>query len=71
MSAATGEKTERTKRVIGRQEKVTLKFHFLPYHLYKDQYNVTPGGVLRYMSDKFFKLMFMLTQKYGKVDGGM
>lgn len=36
----------------------TIRFNFLPQDAYDHDYCVTPSGILRHMSRKFFKAMF-------------
>ncbi|KAM9329754.1 DNA-directed RNA polymerase I subunit RPA1 [Gastrophryne carolinensis] len=52
---------EQTFQIREKSEKhqvYKLKFHFLPYDYYRREKCVTPDNVLRFMENRFFKIMF-------------
>lgn len=55
---------------ISRQHVYTLKFHFLPHELYKDEFNVTPKTILSHMTKRFFEQMFAAIRKLTKISTG-
>lgn len=46
-----------------RQQRYTLRFHFLPHKCYKSQYCVRPKRILKHMNKKFFGEMFSAIRK--------
>ncbi|KAK9892524.1 hypothetical protein WA026_020509 [Henosepilachna vigintioctopunctata] len=49
-----------------RRHKYTLKFFFLPYFQYKNDYCVNPKYIMKHMARKFFTMMFQVIRKYSK-----
>lgn len=48
-----------------------LRFHFLPHHLYKDDYVVKPKYILKHMTKKYFSQMFYAIKRLAKANSTM
>lgn len=46
-----------------RQQRYTLRFHFLPHKCYKSEYIVKPKRILKHMTKRFFADMFNFIKK--------
>lgn len=53
-----------------RQRVYVLKFQFLPYDLYKEEFNVKPKRILKHMTKKFFGHLFGQIRKISKISTG-
>lgn len=68
------EKIEVTSRLEispHRQQRYTMRFHFLPYKCYKSQYCVKPKRILKHMNKKFFGEMFTAIRKIANAESKM
>ncbi|KAI4454954.1 dna-directed rna polymerase [Holotrichia oblita] len=54
-----------------RQQRYTLRFHFLPHHLYKDDYAVKPKYILKHMTKKYFSQMFYAIKRLAKANSSL
>lgn len=54
-----------------RQHLYTVKFHFLPYKLYKEEFNVKPKLILKHMTKRFFSQMFSSIKRITKISTGV
>lgn len=65
------EVTSRLETAPHRQQRYTMRFHFLPHKCYKSQYCVKPKRILRHMNKKFFGEMFSAIRKIANAESKM